>query len=150
MICIYKLLSVIDSDLLFSNLLFNNLLFSNFFITSILYSIFSILTLLVHQALLAGLLKIIGNIDSYSIVSNLTQSFSISTGMRECLNNIVVKNIKGMPLFRPRLIKFQVSNKKLFKDRKTYFNITTTFTTHILIIRTKGIRSYIVSLIIYL
>ena len=125
--------------------------FNNFlFITPILYSIFSILTLLAHQALLASLLGIIGNIDSNSIVLNLTQSFSISTGMRECLSNIVVKNIKGTPLFRPKLLKLQVSNRKLFKDRKTYFNITATFATYTPIIRTKGIRSYTVSLIIYL
>ena len=76
--------------------------------------------------------------------------FSISTGMRECPSNIVVKDIKGTPLLRPRLLKLQVSNKKLFKDRKTYFNITTTFTMYTPIIRTKSIRSYIVSLIIYL
>ena len=91
MIYIYKLLSVIDSDLLF--------------ITPILYPILSILTLFIYQALLAGLLRIIGNIDGYSIVLNLTQSFSINTGIREYLSNIVVKDIKGMPLFRPRLLK---------------------------------------------
>ena len=101
---IHKLLPVVDGDFLFSNLLLNNL-FSNFFITSILYLILSILTLLMHQALLAGLLRIIGNIDSCSIVLNLTQSFSISTKMRECLGNIIVKDIKGTLLLRSRLIK---------------------------------------------
>ena len=84
-----------------------NFLFSNFFlITPILYLILNILTLLTHQALLASLLEIMGNVDSYSIVLNLTQSFSISTETRECLGNIVVKDIKGMPLLRPRLLKF--------------------------------------------
>ena len=82
------------------------MVYSNlFFITPILYPIFSILTLLMHQALLTSLLGIIGNINSYSIILNLTQLFSISTEIRECLNNIVVKNIKGMPLLRPRLLK---------------------------------------------
>ena len=88
-----------------SNLLFSNLLFSDFFITFILYSILSILTLLTHQALLVSLLRIINNVDGYSIVLNSTQSFSISTGMREYLGNIVVKNIKSMLLLRPRLLK---------------------------------------------
>ena len=139
--CIYKLLSVIDSNLLFSNF---------FFITFILYPILSILTLLAHQALLTSLLGIIGNINSYNIVLNLTQLFSISTGIREYLSNIIVKDIKGILLFRPRLLKLQVNNRKLSKDRKIYFNITTTLAIHILIIRIKGIRFYIVSLIIYL
>ena len=94
--CIHELLLIVDSDLLFSNLLF---------ITSILYPILSILTLLAHQALLASLLGIIGNINSYSIVLNSTQLFSISTEMRECLSNIIVKNIKGMLPLRPKLLK---------------------------------------------
>ena len=94
--CIHELLPVVNGNLFFNNL---------FFITPILYPIFSILTLLVHQALLASLLGIIGNINSYSIVLNSTQSFSISAGMRECLGNIIVKNIKGTPLLRPRLLK---------------------------------------------
>ena len=94
--CIYKLFPKIDSNLLFNNFLF---------ITPILYPIFSILTLLTHQALLASLLRIIGNIDSYSIVLNLTQLFSISAGIRECLGNIVVKNIKSTPPLKPRLLK---------------------------------------------
>ena len=46
-----------------------------------------------------------GSVNSHSIVSNLTKSFSISTGMRESLGDIVVKNIKGTPLFRLRLLK---------------------------------------------
>ena len=146
MIYIHKLLPVINSNLFFSNFLFSNL----FFITPILHPIFNILTLLIYQALLASLLGIIGNIDSYNIVLNLTQSFSISTGIRECPGNIVVKDIKGTPPLRPRLLKLQISNKKLFKDRKTYFNITTTFTTHAPIIKTKGIKFYIINFIIYL
>ena len=90
--CIYKLLPIINSNFLF--------------IIFILYPIFSILTLLTYQALLAGLLGIIGNINSYNIVLNLTQLFSISAKIRECLSNIVVKDIKGILLLRPRLLKF--------------------------------------------
>ena len=56
--------------------------------------------------LLASLLGIIGNINSYNIVLNSTQLFSISTRIKECLNNIIVKDIKGTPLLRPRLLKF--------------------------------------------
>ena len=41
-------------------------------------------------------------------------------------------------------------NGKLSKKRKTYFNITITLKVYILIIRTKGIRFYIVGLIIRL
>ena len=93
---IYKLLPIIDSNFLFSDLLF---------ITFILYPILSILTLLVHQVLLASLLKIMGNIDSYNIVLNLIQSFNINIKIKEYLNNIVVKDIKGTPLLRPRLLK---------------------------------------------
>ena len=66
------------------------------------------------------------------------------------LGNIVVKDIKGILLLRPRLLKLQISDRKLSKDRKTHLNTTATFTTHTLIIRTKGIRFYIVSFIIYL
>ena len=43
-----------------------------FLITSILYPILNILALLSYQALLTSLLRVIGSIDSYSIVSNLT------------------------------------------------------------------------------
>ena len=70
--------------------------------------------------------------------------------MRECLGNIVVKDIKGTPPLRLRLIKLQVSNRKLFKDKKIYFNTTATLTMYTLIIKTEGIKSYTVSLIIYL
>jgi hypothetical protein len=55
--------------------------------------------------LLASLLKIIGGIGSYSIVLNLTWLFSISVRIRERLGNIVVKNIKGTLLLRPKLLK---------------------------------------------
>ena len=93
---IHKLLSVVDSDLLFSDF---------FLITPILHPILSILTLFIYQVLLTSLLKIINNINSCNIVSNSTQSFSISTEIKECLNNIVVKDIKGTPPLRPRLLK---------------------------------------------
>ena len=59
----HKLLPIINGNFLF--------------ITPILHPIFDILILLTHQALLAGLLKIIGSVDGYSIVLNLTQLFSI-------------------------------------------------------------------------
>jgi len=48
-----------------------------------------------------------------------------------------------MLLFRPKLLKeLKVSNKRLFKDRKTYFSATATFNIYTLIIKTKGIRFY--------
>ena len=68
--------------------------------------------------LLAGLLGVIGSVDGYSIVLNLTKSFSISTGMRESLGDIVVKDIKGLSLLRPRLLKLKVSNGNLLKIKK--------------------------------
>ena len=92
-----------------------------------------------------------GGIDSHGVILNLTQPLSISTRVRESLGNIVVKDIKGTPLFRPRLLKsLKAYNKKLSKKRKTYLNITTTLRAHVLITRTKGIRPYIVGLIICL
>ena len=78
---IRELLLVVYSDLLF--------------IIPILYPILSILALLAYQTLLAGLLGIIHGIDSYSIVSNSTQLFSISARIRERPGNIIVKDIKG-------------------------------------------------------
>jgi len=46
-----------------------------------------------------------------------------------------------MSLFRPRLLKkLKVSNRKLSKDRKTYFNATAIFSIYIFIIRTKSIK----------
>ena len=65
--------------------------------------------------LLAGLLEVIGNINSYNIGLNLTKSFSISTRMRESLGNVVVKNIKGLLLFRPRLLKLKVYNRNYLR-----------------------------------
>jgi hypothetical protein len=117
-------------------------------IIPILYPILSILTLLLHQVLLASLLGIIGGIDSYSIILNLTQLLSISTRIRKRPGNIVVKDIKGTPLLRPRLLeslKLVIENYP--GDRKTYLNATTALSTHITIIRTKGIRPYVVYLI---
>jgi len=49
------------------------------------------------------LLGIIGGINGYSIVSNLTQIFSVSARIRESLGDVVVKDIKGLLLLRPRL-----------------------------------------------
>ena len=120
--CIHKLLPIINSNL--------------FLITSILYPILSILTLLVYPALLTNLLKIIGSINGYGMVLNLTQSFSINIRIREYLGNIVVKNIKGIPLFRPRLLKLQVSNRKLSKNKKVYLNITVAFSIYIYVRKT--------------
>jgi len=54
-----------------------------------------------------------------------------------------------MLLFRPRLLKkLKVSNRKLSKDRKTYLNITATFSMYTPIIKTKSIRPYAESLVI--
>ena len=92
-----------------------------------------------------------GGINSYSVISNLTQSLRISTRIKESLGDIVVKDIKGTPLFRPRLLKsLKAYNRKLSKNRKTYFNVITTLRAYAPIIRTKGIRHYIVGLIIRL
>ena len=68
--------------------------------------------------LLAGLLGIMGGINSYNIILNLTQSFSINTGMRKRLSDIIVKDIKGTSPLRPRLLKPKVSNKSLLKIEK--------------------------------
>ena len=38
--------------------------------------------------------------------------------MRESLGNIVVKDIKGLLLLRPRLLKLKVSNRNLLKIEK--------------------------------
>ena len=86
------------------------------FITPISYLILSILTLLLYKALLASLLGIIGSVDGRGIVLNLTKLFNISA--RESLGNIVVKNIKGTLLLRPRLLKLKVSNRNLLKIEK--------------------------------
>ena len=56
-----------------------------------------------------------------------------------------------MPPFRPKLLKsLKAYNRKLSKNRKTYFNIITTFKVYVLITKTKGVRPHIVSLIIRL
>ena len=85
-------------------------------ITPIPYLILSVLTLLLYKASLASLLGIIGSIDSRGIVLNLTKLFSISA--RESLGNIVVKDIKGLLLLRPRLLKLKVSNRNLLRIEK--------------------------------
>ena len=46
-----------------------------------------------------------GSVNGCNIVLNLTKLFSINTGIRESLGNIVVKDIKGILLLRPRLLK---------------------------------------------
>jgi len=59
------------------------------------------------------------------------------------LGDIVVKDIKSTLLFRPRLLKkLKVNNRKLFKDRKTHFNVTAIFNIYTLIIKTKSIKPY--------
>jgi len=61
--------------------------------------------------------------------------------MKKSPSNVIVKDIKSTLLFRPKLLKkLEVNNKKLFKDRKTYFNIITIFSTYTPIIKTKNIR----------
>jgi hypothetical protein len=74
------------------------------FIVPILHPILGIPALLAHQTLLAGLLGIVRGIDGCGIVSNSTQSFSISTGMRERPGDVIVKDIEGTPPLRPRLL----------------------------------------------
>ena len=55
-----------------------------------------------------------------------------------------------LPL-KPKLLKsLKACNRKLFKNKKTYFNITATLKVHTLIIKTKGVRPYIVGLVICL
>ena len=44
--------------------------------------------------------------------------FSISAKIRKCLSNIIVKDIKGTSLLRPRLLKLKVSNRNLLKIKK--------------------------------
>jgi len=67
--------------------------------------------------------------------------------MRKSLSNIVVEDIKNILLLRPRLLKkLKVSNRKLFKNRKTHLNITAIFNIYIPIIKTKSVRPYTESL----
>ena len=101
---IYKLLLIVDGNLLL--------------ITPIPYPILSIPTLLLHKALLASLLGIIGSVDSHGIVLNLTKSFSVCTRIKESPGNIVVKDIKGTSPLRPRLLKLKVSNRNLLRIKK--------------------------------
>ena len=68
--------------------------------------------------LLAGLLRVIDSVDSYSIVLNLIKLFSISAGIKKSLGDIVVKDIKKLSLLRPRLLKLKVSNKNLLRIKK--------------------------------
>ena len=68
--------------------------------------------------LLAGLLRVIGSVNGYSIVLNLTKSFSIGTGIKESLGDIVVKDIKGLLPLKPRLLKLKVSYGNLLKIEK--------------------------------
>ena len=118
-------------------------------IIPILYPILSILTLLLYQALLASLLEIIDGIDSYSIILNLTQLLSISTRIRKRPGNIVVEDIKSTPLLRPRLLEsLKLVIENYLQDRKTYLNVTAALSIYAMIIRTKGVRPYIVYLII--
>ena len=100
----YELLLVVYSNLLF--------------IIPIFYPILSIPTLLLYQALLAGLLGIVNGINSYSIILNSTQSFSISTKIKEHPGDIIVKDIKDILPLRPRLLKPKVSNKSLLRIKK--------------------------------
>src|SRR6202020_2721641 len=107
-------------------------------ITPIPYLILSVLTLLLYKALLASLLGIMGSIDGYSIVLNLTKLFNICAKIRKSPGNIIVKNIKGTSPLRPRLLKLKVSNRNLLRIEKAYLNAIAAFSTYVLIIRTKG------------
>src|ERR1700730_3318423 len=114
---IRKLLLIVDSNLLL--------------ITPILYLILSILTLLLYKVLLASLLGIIGSINNRGIVLNLTKLFSICARIRESPGNIVVKDIKGTSLLRPRLLKLKVGNGNLLRIEKAYLNATAAFSIYI-------------------
>ena len=65
------------------------------------------------------MLGIIGSINGRGIVLNLTKLFSIYAKIRESLGNVVVKNIKGLLPFRPRLLKLKVSNRNLLRIELT-------------------------------
>jgi len=67
--------------------------------------------------------------------------FSISAKIRKSLGDIIVKDIKSTLLFRPKLLKkLKISNRKLSKDRKTYFNVTAIFSIYIFIIKAEGVK----------
>ena len=68
--------------------------------------------------LLAGLLGVIGSVNGCGIILNLTKLFSISARMRESLGNIIVKDIKELLLFRPKLLKLKISNRNLLRIEK--------------------------------
>ena len=68
--------------------------------------------------MLASLLRIIGSVNGYSIVLNLIKLFSINIRIRESLGDIVIKDIKKLLLFRPRLLKLKVNNRNLLKIKK--------------------------------
>src|SRR6266700_3451648 len=92
-----------------------------------------------------------GGIDSRGVILNLTQLLRISTRVRESLGDIIIKDIKGTLPLRPRLLKsLKAYNRKLSKNKKTYLNVTATLKAYALVTKTKGIRPYIVGLIIYL
>jgi len=59
-----------------------------------------------------------GSIDGRSIVLNSAKLFSIYARIRKSLGDIVVKDIKGMSLLRPRLLKLKVSNGNLLRIEK--------------------------------
>jgi hypothetical protein len=118
------------------------------FIIPILHPILGIPALLAHQTLLASLLGIVRGVDGYSIISNSTQSFSISAGIRERPGDVIVKDIEGTPPLRPGLSEsLKLVMEKLLWDRKTHLNTTATLSTHATITGTKGIRPYAVCLI---
>jgi hypothetical protein len=117
-------------------------------IIPILHPILSIPALLAHQTLLAGLLGIVGSIDGRGIVSNSTQSFSISAGMGERPGDVVVKNIEGTPPLRPGLLESSKSVMENYPwDRKTYLDATAALGTHATITGTEGIGPYAVCLV---
>ena len=87
----HKLLPVVNGDL--------------FFITPIFHFIFNIPVLLLYQLLLVSLLGIMGSINGCGVVSNLIQIFNISIGVRESPGDVIIKDIKGMPPLRPKLLK---------------------------------------------
>ena len=68
--------------------------------------------------MLAGLLGIIGSVDSCGIVLNLTKLFSVCAGIRESPGDVVVKDIKETSPLRPRLLKLKVSNGNLLRIEK--------------------------------
>ena len=68
--------------------------------------------------LLAGLLGVIGSVNGRSIVLNSTKLFSISIKIKESLGDIVVKDIKGLLLLRPRLLKLKVYNRNYSKIKR--------------------------------